>query len=237
MKRLLVPLLLVVACAWPMSEVYACSCAPPGTPLEERDMSDFVFAGEVLRIDTVIVETYPWRSVRFRVQRLWKGPDSTQVDVLTGMNDADCGFPFEVGEKYLVYAWTYAYEDGEAFNTNICSRTNVLSRAAENLTALGEGMPVSVEEEAAPCAFSLAQNYPNPFNPTTHIAYTLERPGFVALQVYDLRGRRLRTLALGFRPAGAHAVTFDAGTLPSGVYLYALTVDGAVARKTMALVR
>ena len=228
MKRILLVLFVLVVCFSPALEVFACTCIARRTPTEERDVSVFIFSGEVIRIDTVIIDLFQLRNVRFRVQRVWKGDDSTRVDVLTGLGAADCGVPFEVGEAYLVYALDFYLEDPQAFYTNSCTRTNLLAWATEDLEELGEGTPVAVEAETPPHLFSLAQNYPNPFHATTHIAYALERPGFVQLTVYDLYGRRLQTLVRSFRRVGVHAVAFDAGSLPSGVYLYALAVDGAV---------
>ncbi len=235
MKRVLLSLFVLVVCLDPAS-AYACSCEEPGTPTEERDESTSVFAGVVVRVDTLMTQQgYEAIHVLFEVQRIWKGPDSTAVLVRTAACSGLCGYFFEVGETYLVY--TFADSETGALWTNICTRTNVLRDATEDLMALGEGRRVAIEEEAPPSTFSLAQNYPNPFNPTTRIAYALERPGFVELQVYDLRGRRLQTLVRSFRPVGTYAVAFDAGSLPSGVYLYALIVDGVVDRKTMVLTR
>ncbi len=235
MKRVLLSLFVLVVCLDPAS-AYACSCEEPGAPTEERDESTSVFAGVVVRVDTLMTQQgYEAIHVLFEVQRIWKGPDSTAVLVRTAACSGLCGYFFQVGETYLVY--TFADRETGALWTNLCTRTNVLRDATEDLMALGEGRRVAIEEEAPPSTFSLAQNYPNPFNPTTRIAYALERPGFVELQVYDLRGRRLETLVRSFRPVGTYAVAFDAGSLPSGVYLYALIVDGAVDRKTMVLAR
>ena len=61
----------------------------------------------------------------------------------------------------------------------------------------------------------LLPNVPNPFNPATEIRYTLERPGNVQLTVFDIRGRRVRKLFDGHRPAGPGAVNWD-GRLDSG---------------------
>lgn len=235
MKRVLLSLFVLVVCLDPAS-AYACSCEEPATPTAERDESTSVFAGVVVRVDTLMTQQgYEAIHVLFEVQRIWKGPDSTAVLIRTAACSGLCGYFFQVGETYLVY--TFADRETGALWTNLCTRTNVLRDATEDLMALGEGRRVAIEEEAPPSTFSLAQNYPNPFNPTTRIAYALERPGFVELQVYDLRGRRLETLVRSFRPVGTYAVAFDAGSLPSGVYLYALIVDGAVDRKTMVLAR
>jgi hypothetical protein len=79
---------------------------------------------------------------------------------------------------------------------------------------------------------------PNPFNPRTTIRYDLPVGGHVRLDLYDLRGRLLRRLATGERPAGAHAVLFDAADLASGVYLVRLSAPGgALATQRVTLVR
>lgn len=77
---------------------------------------------------------------------------------------------------------------------------------------------------AIPGEFSLLQNYPNPFNPTTTIGFSLTNAGRVSLKVYDVLGREVRTLLDGTKGPGEYHVTFNAAGLPSGVYLYRLTV-------------
>jgi hypothetical protein len=81
----------------------------------------------------------------------------------------------------------------------------------------------------SPSSFQLFQNYPNPFNPLTSIGYRLQRAGFVQLTVYDAAGREVATLVNGNVGAGDHAVSFDAGRLASGVYIYRLEVEGTLA--------
>ena len=240
MKHILMGLSVLVLCALKAPAAVACTCVPPPSPLEALEESYLVFLGEVIRIDTVLIDigggsTYPMHNVIFQANLTWKGVDSSPVEVLTATNSAACGYYFEVGVRYLVYA--YLYGDDNKPETGICTRTKPFSRAAEDLTALGDGTPVHVETEAPPSLFSLAQNYPNPFKPSTEITYTLRQPSFVVLHVYDLHGRRLRTLVNRFQGAGEHGVAFEAGALPSGVYLYELIVGAGIARKLMMLAR
>ena len=60
--------------------------------------------------------------------------------------------------------------------------------------------------------------YPNPFRHRATLTYTLPRAAKVRLDVFDVLGRRVRTLAGGFLSAGMHRVPFEAGNLPPGVY-------------------
>ncbi len=82
------------------------------------------------------------------------------------------------------------------------------------------------EPQGRPGLFALAQNYPNPFNPSTTIRYTVPVAGDVTLTVYSMLGQRIGVLASGFHQPGTYRVRFDARTLASGVYFYALDGGG-----------
>ncbi|MBD3337563.1 MAG: T9SS type A sorting domain-containing protein, partial [Candidatus Lokiarchaeota archaeon] len=75
---------------------------------------------------------------------------------------------------------------------------------------------------ALPDEFKLFNNYPNPFNPETKIRYDLPQSARVTLNVYDIIGRRVKTLINDTQTAGSHEVLFDASDLVSGVYLFSL---------------
>lgn len=102
-----------------------------------------VFSGEVVEIVPFHVEyesaTVPRppigsRLVSIRIDRSWVGGSSGVVQVHTGKGDADCGFPFRVGEQYLVYA----RDVSGRLQASACSRTRLLSDAAEDLKYLDE---------------------------------------------------------------------------------------------------
>ncbi len=106
------------------------------------------------------------------------------------------------------------------------------------LTAIEEGSPT------LPLHLTLEQNYPNPFNPETTIRYMLPASAdgmpYVKLQIYNIRGQRVRTLVQEFQRAGEHSVVWDgrddAGqTVASGIYLYRLSVAGFSQVKQMVL--
>jgi hypothetical protein len=99
-------------------------------------------------------------------------------------------------------------------------------------------------EPAAPLAFELSQNYPNPFNPSTTIQFSLPVRAMVNITVFDVGGRRVRSLLKEERNTGSHTVVWDARDdrgqdVSSGVYFYRLEAagfDGSVLRQTRKMV-
>ncbi len=88
-----------------------------------------------------------------------------------------------------------------------------------------------------PAAFSLGQNFPNPFNPTTVIRYGLPAEGRVILRVFNLLGEEVARPVDAVQSAGYHTVAFDAGRLPSGVYVYRLTAGSFTEARKMVVIR
>jgi hypothetical protein len=95
----------------------------------------------------------------------------------------------------------------------------------------------SNENGNLPTKLALEQNYPNPFNPSTTIRFALPQSGNVKLEVLNLLGQTVATVANGAFSAGNHAVSFDASKLASGVYLYRINAGGAVISKKMTLLK
>ncbi len=78
--------------------------------------------------------------------------------------------------------------------------------------------------------------YPNPFNPQTTLRFGLPENARVKLEIYDILGRKIRTLVDGPLSAGMHDVVFEAGHLASGIYLYRLeTPQGSFLKKMLLL--
>jgi hypothetical protein len=89
---------------------------------------------------------------------------------------------------------------------------------------------------ALPEAFEISGIRPNPFNPTTAISFALPRAAGVRLSIYNLQGRLLTILVEGRLEAGYHEVTWDAGSLPSGLYFCRLQAeDFQVVRKLVLM--
>ncbi|NBC02527.1 MAG: T9SS type A sorting domain-containing protein, partial [Bacteroidetes bacterium] len=92
-------------------------------------------------------------------------------------------------------------------------------------------------QDETPSNFRLNQNYPNPFNPVTQISYELPQQSDVLLEVYDMTGRQIATLVNETVAAGSHQVSFDAGDLSSGVYLYRLTAGNQVFTRKLTVIK
>lgn len=88
-----------------------------------------------------------------------------------------------------------------------------------------------------PRTFALSQNFPNPFNPTTVVVYQLSAVSHVTLTVYDVLGRRVKTLVDRVQGPGSHEVTFSAAGLSSGVYFYRIETGSYVQTRKMVLMK
>jgi hypothetical protein len=88
----------------------------------------------------------------------------------------------------------------------------------------------------------LHQNVPNPFNASTTIVFSLRSPARVELVIYDLAGRRIRTLLAGDLPAGIHRPRWNGldergRSVASGIYFYQLRSPESVLTRRMVLIR
>ena len=85
-------------------------------------------------------------------------------------------------------------------------------------------------------------NYPNPFAGITTIKFSINHQSMTKLEIFDLDGRKIRTLAEGLYPAGNNKVDWD-GTnetgnkVPSGIYLYRITTKDNTITKRMVVIR
>ncbi|MBC8374647.1 MAG: T9SS type A sorting domain-containing protein [FCB group bacterium] len=98
------------------------------------------------------------------------------------------------------------------------------------------------ETDVMPLSFSLQQNYPNPFNPLTSIAFQLPQTSDVEFEIYDIRGRQIKSWSLTNQTVGKHKLfwdgTSDNGKLvATGVYLGHMKAGDHQATIKMVLLR
>ncbi len=120
---------------------------------------------------------------------------------------------------HTTYMWTVSVTDG--FDT-VAAADTFMFRTSDTVTAVAD------RAKKLPKEYALHQNYPNPFNPATTIEFDLPRRSVVRLVVYNLLGQEVATLIDGrLMEAGYQRARFDASWMPSGVYLYRLSAEGA----------
>jgi hypothetical protein len=83
-----------------------------------------------------------------------------------------------------------------------------------------------------PETFSLTQNFPNPFNPTTEIQFGVPRDSKVQIIIYDILGRKMKTLVDNQIAPGTYRATWDGRDdnglgVASGVYLYRIVAKNS----------
>jgi len=96
---------------------------------------------------------------------------------------------------------------------------------------------VEINSGSIPTRFELDQNYPNPFNPATTISYSIPTNNFVTLKVFNILGQEVVLLVNENQVAGKYTVTFNAGNLTSGVYLFRVDAGSFHAVKKMLLIK
>ena len=110
------------------------------------------------------------------------------------------------------------------------------------LRLYGKPIITDVENDEVSDKVRLSQNYPNPFNPITSIRFSLARKGHVNLSIYDVGGRKIKTLLDRRLEKGSHAVNWDGRNergrrVASGVYFYRLEANEKTISRKMVLLK
>ncbi|NOZ61689.1 MAG: laminin G [Calditrichaeota bacterium] len=131
--------------------------------------------------------------------------NKTAVDLTIGQELPDSDYNFK-GLLDEIRIYDYALSDEEI--------QNIFRLAAD----------VKMRENAVPDKFYLWQNFPNPFNSITCIRYQNARAGKISLVIFDILGRRVRTLVDEFQPSGVHELRWDGRNdsnnfVSSGIYI------------------
>ena len=88
----------------------------------------------------------------------------------------------------------------------------------------------------------LMQNYPNPFNPTTSIYFDLNKDNLVRIDIYNIRGQKVKTLINELLQKGRYNVIWNGddengNNVASGVYFYQMRTDEFVETRRMLLMK
>ena len=123
--------------------------------------------------------------------------------------------------------------NGYVYRYHASSTNNYFLRSENFFTSTDPDESVEI-----PVSVALHQNYPNPFNPATTISFDLPEPTSATLEIYDLQGRLIeRLLNDSFLHQGNHSVSWDAGNMATGLYIYRLRAGNEIHTKKMLLIK
>ena len=206
-------------------------------------------APQGLALDTVNGKLY-LTNAWGKIQRMNVDGSNFQPNLITGLNAPQSLAIDSTGGKLY---WTQ-------LNSIRCA--NLTGKYIQNVVT-GLRSPVSIvlsiptvgaTAPAAPATLvivpdetDLYPNYPNPFNPETWIPYQLAQAAAVSLTLYDINGHAVRTLDLGYQPAGVYqsrsrAAYWDGRNahgepVASGIYFYTLTAGDFIATRKMLILK
>ena len=158
-----------------------------------------------------------------------------EIRIMAYPNDVDNnGNPFEPKEINLQ---NYEYTENKNFEIliEVDRATSINSEIKMKIVKPEKSSEVrTLTKESV----SLDQNYPNPFNPTTVIRFDLPESKNVSLTVYNMKGESVAVLAENeLMQKGLNQYEFNAGNLPSGVYVYTLKAGNFTENKKMTLLK
>lgn len=143
---------------------------------------------------------------------IYIGTDTTKFENLTD-NLITLHVQSYLGNQ-ISYFWHVQASDG------------LLNRESqETFSFLTDYLVTVLSTDQLPHEYQLLQNYPNPFNATTIIRYNLPQRTNITIMIYDLLGRKVRTLVKDSKNAGYLSVFWDGNNddgypVPGGIYFY-----------------
>jgi photosystem II stability/assembly factor-like uncharacterized protein len=108
-----------------------------------------------------------------------------------------------------------------------------------NGVVIGYGLPAGIinANSEIPYEMKLYQNYPNPFNSSTLIQYYMAHSGYLRISIFDISGKKIKTLLEGNQQSGSHKLYFDGSDLASGIYFYRIEFKDFFKIKKMVLIK
>jgi hypothetical protein len=138
----------------------------------------------------------------------------------------------------------YSMEDADVYTFIMHPWFFGVENIRDLINTIIDQAPVSAPDDdpVLPDEFALYQNYPNPFNPSTTIKYYLPRAADVQMDIYNILGRKVRTLITDHVKAGYHSIMWDGNDshgqpVSTGVYFYRLRADDLIRTEKMLLLK
>ena len=130
--------------------------------------------------------------------------------------------------------------DGICINFNGARPAGAAQISSGRAVKFTTGSPYMVgadDREMVPGKFAVGQNYPNPFNAATQIEFNLPSRQRLTIDIFNVLGQRIATLADREFDAGSHLILWNAGDASSGIFFYRLATFDGVITKRMTLLK
>ena len=203
------------------SNVYYFSTGIPDIPtpvnLEgESDSSGILLSWEHPETDDYYGDPYTYKIYR----------DYTLYRTINAVHNSFMDEDIYPNQPYSYYITAYYLNGGESLPSNTITITYLSTDTDESLNI----------------QTGIKYNYPNPFNPETNIVFSLAQPGFVILDVYDIRGRLASKIFEGYLEQGEHRVSWSGKnlwnqSLSSGVYFIKMSSPDYTGHKKILLMK
>ena len=148
-------------------------------------------------------------------------------------NEDIAGNQIEDSVAVMTYVWdVWAHDPWDSTSSDNGPRTFTV-----DISAI-----LALDDIGLPEVFALYNNYPNPFNPVTNITYDIPEVAQVTLDVYNIAGQKVRTLAQGLHEPGRYRIQWNATNdygkpLSSGMYIYRIHAGDFVSVKKLILMK
>ena len=141
---------------------------------------------------------------------------------------------------YLIWNdWNASQRDLFITNSNgeIVFKENITSGIPNDINAIILNY-LSTEKDVQPVTFKLSQNFPNPFNGQTQIPFTIFNPGNISVNIFDINGRIIKSLFVGYKNAGTTVLKWDGKNnyneiVSSGIYFYKIKTSNISSTKKL----
>jgi hypothetical protein len=203
-------------------------------------VKEMIGQGQYLDIKPIFFYNNEWYKPgiqsKTNLQDNWK-----KIDV-NGWESINTYQPYPLDSIYIdtCYLWLLYNSDGEYYFDTWYYYSNF----PEASLICGYGDVISSIEipGSPPNEYALLQNYPNPFNPSTKIEFSVPISSEIEITIYDLFGRKIKTLEKNFYQQGQYQTIWD-GTneantkVASGTYIYILYTNSSKLSKKMILIK
>jgi len=150
----------------------------------------------------------------------------------------------DLGNNHYKLNFVFLDDDDYGSAVGPCVNPGDLTNSALRYAAIDLDFNFSSSDEVTIIADAelLAQNYPNPFNPTTTIAFSMVEAGDVSIEIFNIRGQKVKTLINEYLEFGDHSLIWEGSNddnqkVSSGIYFYKMKSANYSATKKMILMK